>query len=197
VRLAELEATVVAQQVALEAERERRVAAEAERDRLRKAYEALKIQVELAHRRLVIAKAERIDTTQLELEFATQLAALDQLAGLVEPEPGATGGEDNAPRDKPRRRRGRRCDLHKVVGEERIEIPDPIYEGKFARMGVEETAKLTWRRGGLVRVVIVRPKYRTTPSAAVTLDETPSSADVAHGCCFMCECAPSISRIRL
>ncbi|HEX2688557.1 MAG TPA: hypothetical protein VHN14_18140, partial [Kofleriaceae bacterium] len=43
VRLAELEATVVAQQVALEAERERRVAAEAERDRLREAYEALKI----------------------------------------------------------------------------------------------------------------------------------------------------------
>lgn len=179
VRLAELEATVVAQQVALEAERERRVAAEAERDRLREAYEALKIQVELAHRRLVIAKAERIDTTQLELEFTTQLAALDQLAGLVEPEPGATGGEGNAPRDKPRRRRGRRCDLHKVVGEERIEILDPIYEGKFARMGVEETAKLKWRRGGLVRVVIVRPKYRTTPSAAVTLDETPSSADVS------------------
>jgi hypothetical protein len=158
-------------------ERERRVAAEAERDRLREAYEALKIQVELAHRRLVIAKAERIDTTQLELEFATKLAELDQLAGLVEPEPGATGGEGNAPRDKPRRRRGRRCDLHKVVGEERIELLDPIYEGKFERMGVEETSKLKWRRGGLVRVVIARLKYRTAPSAAVTVDQTSPAAD--------------------
>jgi len=69
VRLAELEATVVAQQaareaerVALEVERERRIAAEAERDRPREAYEVLKIQVELARRRLVIAKAERVDT---------------------------------------------------------------------------------------------------------------------------------------
>src|SRR5258706_14587545 len=83
-RLAELEATVTAQQMALDAERARAEDAEAERDRLREAYEALKREVELAHRRLVIAKAERIDTTQLELEFATKLAALDALAGQVD-----------------------------------------------------------------------------------------------------------------
>jgi transposase len=185
-RLAELEATVVAQHAALqaehaalEAERELRTAAEAERDRLRDAYEALKIQVELAHRRLVIAKAERVDTTQLELEFAATLAALDKLAGLVEPETDATGGEGGAAGDRPKRRRRRRCDLHKVVGEERIELPDPIYEGKFERIGAEEeAAKLKWRRGGLVRVVIARLKYRTTPPAARTVDETPSAAEV-------------------
>jgi transposase IS66 family protein/transposase IS66-like protein len=185
-RLAELEATVVAQQAALEAEhaaleaeRERRAAAEAERDRLRDAYEALKIQVELAHRRLVIAKAERVDTTQLELEFAAKLAELDQLAGLVEPETDATGGEGGAAGDKPKRRRGRRCELHKVIGEERIEIPNPIYEGKFERIGAEEeTTKLKWRRGGLVRVVIARLKYRTTPSAA-TANEHLSAVDVS------------------
>ena len=179
-RLAELEATVVAQQAALEDERELRVAAEAERDRLREAYEALKIQVELAHRRLVIAKAERVDTTQLELEFAATLAELDKLAGLVEPETDATGGEGGAAGDKPKRRRSRRCDLHKVIGEERIEIPDPIYEGKFERIGAdEETAKLKWRRGGLVRVVIARVKYRTTLVAARTVEETPSAADAS------------------
>ena len=186
-RLAELEATVVAQQAALEAEhaaleaeRELRAAAEAERDRLRDAYEALKIQVELAHRRLVIAKAERVDTTQLELEFAATLAELDKLAGLVEPEIDATGGEGGAAGDRPKRRRGRRCDLHKVIGEERIELPDPIYEGKFERIGAEEeAAKLKWRRGGLVRVVIARLKYRTTPPAARTVDETPSAADAS------------------
>ena len=183
-RLAELEATVVAQHAALEAEhaaleaeRELRAAAEAERDRLREAYEALKIQVELAHRRLVIAKAERIDTTQLELEFAATLAELDKLADLVKPETDATGGEGGAAGDRPKRRRGRRCDLHKVIGEERIEIADPIYDGKFERIGAEEeTAKLKWRRGGLVRVVIARLKYRTTPPAARTVNETPSAA---------------------
>ncbi|HEX7841260.1 MAG TPA: IS66 family transposase [Kofleriaceae bacterium] len=186
-RLAELEATVMAQRAALEAEhaaleveRELRAAAEAERDRLREAYEELKVQVELAHRRLVIAKAERVDTTQLELEFAATLAELDKLAGLVEPETDATGGEGGAAGDKPKQRRGRRCELHKVIGEERIEIPDPICEGKFVRIGAdEEVVKLKWRRGGLVRVVIARVKYRTTPPAVRTLDETPSAADVS------------------
>jgi hypothetical protein len=186
-RLAELEATVMVQRAALEAEhaaleaeRELRAAAEAERDRLREAYEELKVQVELAHRRLVIAKAERVDTTQLELEFAATLAELDKLAGLVEPEPDATGGEGGAAGDKPKQRRGRRCELHKVIGEERIEIPDPICEGKFVRIGAdEEVVKLKWRRGGLVRVVIARVKYRTTPPAVRTLDETPSAADVS------------------
>jgi hypothetical protein len=179
-RLTELEATVVAQRAALEAERELRVAAEAERDRLREAYEALKIQVELAHRRLVIAKAERVDTTQLELEFAATLAELDKLAGLVEPETDATGDEGGAAGDRPKRRRRRRCDLHKVVGEERIELPDPIYEGKFERIGAEEeTAKLKWRRGGLVRVVIARLKYRTTSPAVRIASAIPSAADAS------------------
>ncbi|MFN0253532.1 MAG: hypothetical protein ACKV2T_42075 [Kofleriaceae bacterium] len=81
-RLSELEAQIVVQQAALDAERERRIAAEVERDRLREAYEALKVQAELAHRRLVIAKAERVDTTQFELDFAATLAELDKHAGL-------------------------------------------------------------------------------------------------------------------
>jgi hypothetical protein len=179
-RLTELEATVAAQRAALEAERELRAAAEAERDRLREAYEALKIQVELAHRRLVIAKAERVDTIQLELEFAATLAELDKLAGLVEPETDATGDEGGAAGDRPKRHRRRRCDLHRVVGEERIEPPDPVYEGKFERIGAEEeTAKLKWRRGGLVRVVIARLKYRTTPPAARMVDAIPSAADAS------------------
>jgi hypothetical protein len=179
-RLTELEATVVAQRAALEAERELRAAAEAERDQLREAYEALKIQVELAHRRLVIAKAERIDTTQLELEFAATLAELDKLAGLIEPETDATGDEGGAAGGRPKRRRRQRCDLHKVVGEERIEIPDPIYEGKFERIGAEEeAAKLKWRPGGLFRVVIARLKYRTTPPTARMADEIPSAADAS------------------
>src|SRR5262245_17437567 len=90
-RIADLEAQVASQQAALaahqaalDAERARRADAEAERDQLRDAYQALVREVELARRRLQVAKAERVDTTQLELEFATMLAALDDLAGKVD-----------------------------------------------------------------------------------------------------------------
>jgi hypothetical protein len=96
-----LKRPVVAQQAALEAERELRAAAETERDRLQEAYEALKIQVELAHRRLVIAKAERVDTAQLELKFAATLLSFDgrdvrrlqaaRCRGIRIPEPVVTG----------------------------------------------------------------------------------------------------------
>ena len=180
-------ATVAAYEAAIEAERARRTEVEAERDRLaserdqlREAYELLKQQVELARRRLVIAKAERIDTTQLELEFATTLAALSEAArkamdAEVAAGGGAAAGAKNG--DKPNRK-GRRdlrlCDLP----EERIEIPDPVLDGTVPRIGAEESVALRWRRGGFVRLVVVRFKYATT-SAAVTpstdTDETAST----------------------
>ena len=43
-----------------------------ERDQLRAAYEQLRIELELLKRRLFVATAERVDTAQLELEFAGQ-----------------------------------------------------------------------------------------------------------------------------
>ncbi len=145
-RLADLEMEVVARQVALEAERDRRITIEAERDRLREAYEALKIQVELARRRLVIAKAERIDTTQLELDFADTLAALDKLAGLT-PTTTDHGGDGGS---KPggtgtRKKGGGRHAPHMLAGEERIELTDPIHEGSVARLGLEESSRIIRR----------------------------------------------------
>jgi hypothetical protein len=56
---------------------------ERERDELRAAYDRLWLEVELMRRRIFIAKAERADTTQLELEFKDKLAELDQLAGTI------------------------------------------------------------------------------------------------------------------
>lgn len=178
-RLVELEATVAAQQAALEAEREQRVAVEAERDQLRDAYEALKIQVELAHRRLTIAKAERIDTQQLELEFAATLAKLDELADLEKlreqlksenEDPGGQGGFKPTGAKK----QGGRCGLRKIVGEERIDVSNPVYEGKVERLSIEESSQVMWRRGGLVRVIFERVKYKTTSPA----DESAAPASV-------------------
>lgn len=146
-----------------------------ERDQLRDAYELLKQQVELARRRLVIAKAERIDTTQLELEFATQLAALSEAARkAMEAEAAANDGSAGSTGKKGPKpnRKGRRdlrlCDLP----EERIEIPDPVLDGTTPRIGTEESVALRWRRGGFVRLVVVRYKYATAETATDTMTAT-------------------------
>jgi transposase len=181
-RFAALEAMIAAQRGELDAraaalaeERALRTDAEAERDRLREAYEALKREVELARRRLVVAKAERIDTTQLELEFAAKLAALDELAGKIEDD--EDGDKASKPeRAKDKRKRGRRDLRGLELPEERIEIPDLLLEGKAARIGTEEHSELRWKRGGFVRVVFVRIKYDvTTPATA-----SPASPAVAE-----------------
>ena len=45
-------------------------AMKSERDTLREAYTAVKLELELLKKRLFVAKAERVDVAQLELEFA-------------------------------------------------------------------------------------------------------------------------------
>jgi transposase len=177
--IARQEAALAAERAALEAERALRADAEAERDRLREAYQALQLEVELARRRLVVAKAERVDTTQLELEFAAKLAALDALAGM-------TAGDANADPTTPSGRkrlkgRGRR-DLHKApIGEERLEVTDPVLEDSAERIGFEESCELVWRRGGFVRLVIARVKYRTTSIAPERADETGAGRETGAG----------------
>jgi hypothetical protein len=180
-RLASLEALVSAQQTAIETsrtelenERARRLDAESERDRLREAYQALQLEVELARRRLVVAKAERVDTTQLELEFAAKLAALDALAG------GTTADDiDDAHGHASRRRRstGRRDLRQAPIGEERLEIIDPDLEGVVERIGAEESCELVWRRGGFVRLVIARIKYRASATETATAPSAAQEAD--------------------
>jgi transposase len=183
-RVAELERALALERTAREAERSRADEAVAERDRLREAYRHLQLEVELQRRRLVIAKAERVDTTQLQLEFAATLAALDalgqQLAPKDEapPEPPEGGGSSDKPaRDKPKHRPTGRRNLKAMdLPEERIEIPDPALEGSTPRMGTEDSYKLMWRRGGFVRLVIARVKYRVGETAS---DTAPAIATAA------------------
>jgi transposase len=178
-RVAELEALVAAQRAALEEERAAReaeqaahLATKAERDQLRDAYDALAREVELARRRLVVAKAERVDTTQLELEFAAKLAELDKLSRKADEEI----GEKPVRERKKQQARGRR-DLRLLdLPEERVEIPDPLLEGKAARIGSEDNIELRWKRGGFVRVVFARIKYNATKPAVVSAPTTVSTA---------------------
>ena len=186
---------VIELEAALVAERELRLDWERKHERLLGAYQALEQQLGLIRHRLYVAKAERIDTTQLELEFAATLAALDALGGPPTPAPTAAG-DDPGPRPrpagaKPRKRpppTGRR-DLRALeLPEERIELTDPSLEGVVPRLDTEDSCRLLWRRAGYVRVVTSRIKYLSAvplvvaPAAPVmppVTADTPTPATVA------------------
>ena len=173
-RIAELEAALAAERQLLAAERVQVAQLTQERDRLRSSHEALRIELELLKRRLFVAKAERIDTEQLELEFAATLAALDKLAGMS-PLPHEESEDDKkATKIKPKGRR----DIRKLaLEEERIEISDPLFEklvaeGKAEQIGYEESCKLGFKRGGFRRVVVARVKYQATDNQGESCVET-------------------------
>jgi transposase len=147
----------------------------AERDKLRHAYEQLKGQLELLRRRIFLAKAERIDTRQLEIEFAETKAKLDKLVkelGDGDVTEGASdndtsGGDDGRPA-RTKKSKGRR-DLRALdMPEERVEILDPALEGKVERIGFEETCLLGHRRGGPVRIVMARATYKVAADGKKT-----------------------------
>jgi transposase len=168
-RIAQLEAALEAERCRASAAQERAVALEKERDALRASHERLRIELELLRRRMFVAKAERIDTTQLKLDFAEKLRALDELAGTLGIPSRAEEIADETSRSRSAKKRkpsGRR-DLSRLPLEERrVEVADPVFdrlvaEGKAERIGYEESYKLAWQRGGLRRLVIARVKYRT------------------------------------
>lgn len=154
---------------ALEKERARAAALEKERDRLREAHRQLQLELELLRRRIFVAKAERVDTRQLELEFSQKQEELtklcERLGAAVNPElatdtpPPTPAPPQGKPKTKPTGRRDLRT---YPIPEERIELLDPELEGKAERIGFEETVVLGWRKGGPVRFLQARAKYRTT-----------------------------------
>jgi len=200
-------ARIVALEAALAVERELRAALEADRDRLREAYEALLREAELARRRLLIAKAERIDTTQLELEFAAKLAALDALAGQVADDnetPEGDGGARPSGRGKRTKPTGRRHLDELDLPVERIVIIDPVLEGKARRIGAETSHELRWRRGGFVRLEITRIKYSTTrsakdvdgaPAAGMVIQDVATTAEAATAGATVAPAAAETSKV--
>jgi transposase/uncharacterized coiled-coil protein SlyX len=155
-----------------------------ERDVLRASHERLRQELELLRRRIFVAKAERVDTTQLELEFAAKLAELDRLGGNASPSADDEGGDgdddggDDSPSKGAKKKPKGRRDLRKVPLEEvRLEIPDPLFDelvakGQAERIGFEESCKLAWQRGGMRRLVVARVKYRAVNAAGAAEIET-------------------------
>jgi len=197
-RVAELEAALAAERAAHVAAQEKLVAVTKERDHLRASHERLRIELEMLKRRIFVAKAERVDTAQLELEFAEKLRQLDAIAGTL----GAGDAEAPPPDDdektktKTKNKSTGRRDLKKLpLEEDRIEIPDPLYEelvaaGKAVRIGFEESSKLGYKRGGLRRVVIARVKYQVAAPGGgeTTIDTAPMPPQVFPRSL----CAPSL-----
>jgi transposase len=148
-----------------------------ERDNLRRAYRQLMEQFELLRRRIFVAKAERVDSTQLELEFELTKKKLDELAHKLGETPEAsTDGTDKStpddeigsrpcgkPKAKPKTRpKGRRNLAEQSdLPHRRIELRDQELEQSGATfIGWEESYKLGFQRPGPVRVVIARAKYK-------------------------------------
>ena len=198
----ELEALVRRMQVELAATTEKLAAATgkiasitSERDNLRRAYRQLMEQFELLKRRIFIAKAERVDATQLELEFEKTKKKLDALAqqlGGNAAEAAASDGSDDPetpgsrPSGKPPAKpktagKGRRNLAHRDdLPQRRIEIRDPESEKSGGTcIGWEESYKLGYQRPQAVRVVLARAKYKM-PVARADAGSVPDGATVSE-----------------
>ena len=176
--LATQSAQLSAQSAELKAVKEQAERLKRDNDKLRQAYIQQREELELLRRRIFVAKAERFDTRQLELEFAKKLIELEALHGrltdddqdvdeLDNPDskpPESSNG--NPPKGGKKKPLGRR-DLSNVNWpERRCELTDPVLEelvaqGKATRVGSELSYKIGWQRGTPVKVVIARATYRT------------------------------------
>jgi transposase len=191
-RVAELEAALARARVDVEVARTDAATARAERDRLRSAFRELQLELELMRRRIFVAKAERVDVAQLELEFYEKKKELDALARSVfgddligAPEMPVLGDEP-LPKPKPK---GRRNLAVIPMMEERHEFLDAELEGKAERIGFEESYQLAYRKGGPVKIVIARAKYKTK-----TAEGTPTvaTAPMPKRTFARCLAAPSL-----
>lgn len=170
-------ARIAALEAALEAERERAKWLEAERDKVLAAYRELQIEHELLRRRIFAAKAERIDTTQLELEFAARKKELDELAAKLglesspEPEEPQTAGPKQKRKPKGRRNLLELLAADKSYPTDTVDVPDPEMEALVAagvaeRVGSDDSSRIGWRKGGVVVVVTRCIKYRMAKEMA-------------------------------
>lgn len=157
--------------------------AQAALDVLRTRYHQLIEELHLLKRRLTIAKAERPDdVASAQLAFEKILAetqALEKVLDTAEGrQPGdGVDGKSDAPGTKKQRQErtgppptGRR-DLGKTdLPVVRVEVPDPELEGKAERIGVEESSRVGYERGGYRHIVLARIVYKESEPLEPAVD---------------------------
>jgi len=208
-RVQRLEALLRRTQGQLAATSDQLAAVTTERDNLRRAYRQLMEQFELLRRRIFVAKAERVDATQLELEFEQTKQKLDELVAKLGGSDAGGAGESTAdaeseaaaeasrndvgsrpagkppakPLLKPKGRRNLADADH--LSQRRIEIRDPELERTATFIDWELSYKLGFQRPEPVRVIIARAKYKVTapeaaaPDAEAGISEAPVAAAAA------------------
>ncbi len=202
----------LAEQDAQLAEQDAKLAeAKADYQRLRTRYRELMEELVLLKRRLFVAKAERVDTSQLELEFAELSKQLDALAGEVADEDGDSDSDgdigsgsgdgdshddDNrkSPKGKSKGKRKRRPKGRRnLAGADNmptieLELSDELFEqlvadGKAERIGYETAHKVAYERGGHRRLRIQRVKYRAlNAQGESTIETTPRPPELLRRC---------------
>lgn len=126
-------------------------------------------ELHLLKRRLVVAKAERLDdVADAQLAFDKLLAETEAIKKVLDagssdsPQPVASPPPGDKPRGRTRansptgRRDLSKCNLPEV----RVELPDPLLEGKAERIGVDTTSRVVFERGGYRRLVVERVVYK-------------------------------------
>ncbi|HEU4411067.1 MAG TPA: IS66 family transposase, partial [Polyangiaceae bacterium] len=157
---------------------------------LRQAYTRALEQLALLRRRLFVQKAERAEASGEQLAFDALFAEVKRLekaldaAERAEPTE-ASGGEAGEPK---RRAGGKgRRDLAKAaLPEVRVELPDPelealVHEGKAERIGVEESLRLGYERGGMRRIVLERVVDKVPAPEAPADAPTPAEGGAHDG----------------
>jgi len=148
---------------------------------LRARYHQLVEELHLLKRRLVVAKAERLeDVAAAQLAFDKLLGETQAIKEVLDAAEGTTaagseqaeanGGAAQSPQNKRKRTgappTGRRSLDKSGLPIVRVEIQDPELEGKAERIGVEEHSRVGYERGGYRHVVVARVVYKVATTAS-------------------------------
>lgn len=133
---------------------EQRDRATHERDQYQKLYELATLELSRLRRHIFGQKAEKVSTGQMQMAFS-------QVQKLVEELQGAAAQSSARTKQSPRQAKPHgRQPLPEHLPIERIELePAQHIRDSGTRIGEEISETLEWRRGGYVRVQVVRPKY--------------------------------------
>lgn len=196
-----LEALLRAETDRADGERDKRVRLEEEKalavrqlEELRKSYAILQQEFELQRRRIFAAKAERIETAQLELDFEKTRAALDEMQKALAAAAVAAGLEVPPPVPPPatpkRKPTGRRKLDVSELPIETVLLTDPAMEalvesGEAEVIGTDSASSLAYRRASMIRLVTEKRTYRVKKTdgetTLVTAELPPAILDRSIG----------------
>lgn len=177
-KIRELEALLRAERDRAQHEHERRVALEEQHgfatrqlEELRKSYALLQQEHELLRRRIFEAKAERVDSKQLELELEKTKAELDRVRAEIEAATGTALDAEAPPRGERTRNRptGRRRLDPTTMPTEELVLRDPTMEalvaaGEAEVVGSDDSTRIKRRRAATICLVTKRLTYRSKKS---------------------------------